>query len=498
MTDYFKDLAAGKQSKETADLITAYVALVRYFLERKESVAKYADDIAREIQERIAAAGVADMAAVYERARNILSRNVYAYSANIAEVVTAAKERRETVPHRFTYWNARRKQPTTIKDIKAAPTADGQSQARAEMAARYPGAVEIPAGDLNAACYMLWLYELTGANASGQEVLKLPTTPALNVFTELKRHTIDQKTEVESAAGTAIVLDNGNGLTLSIPIEKYSEAALKNPNTDKLYKQIALEVARTKDRTFFISGKDFMKARGLKDSKEAQKQAKAALTALAIPLIEYDGGKGGKMGSVALDHIVGYAEMHGFTPGKGKAWYIAGEVGRSVYAHILYASDKYIKQFPAEILTIPNNRQTEYIIVNAFVDARRNGAGQRNENILSVATLLEKCSHIASYDSLKEKGIARKARERIITPLINALNYLQDEQHIFTYRFQEPGGNVYKSGQFEAWENDYSKFITLMVAVEWAEPYQADQTHLIEQREKQAKKASKKKTPAKE
>lgn len=492
MTDYFKDLAAGVESQETKDLYEAYKQILFFFLAKKnEAQPLDAEKIIEELQKRITAAGVQDLTAVYKRARNIFSHSVYALNiATLEEAIQSAAEKKEAAAYKFTHWDAKENKAETIK-IVAPNGKDGSKQAREEMAARYPDAVEIPQKDFMAANYMLWYGEL--ARGADEEepafspLIKMVSTPVVNVLTEMKRSTIDQKREEISAAGRKVILDNGKGLTLSIPIEKYNEAALKDPNTDKLFKQIVLNVAKTKERTFYISGKDFMKARGLKDSKEAQKQAREALTALAIPLIEYDGGK---MGSVDLDHIVGTAKMRGLAPGKGKEWYIAGELGLSVYSHIIDASDKYIKQFPPELFTIPNNKKPEYIIANAFIDARRYNAGEKNENTLSVKALLERCPMIPTYESLPELGYKGQARQRIINPFIKALEYLENEKGLFTYRFQEPGGKLYKNGRFEAWENDYSKFISLMVAVEWKEPYTADQAHLIEQKEKRAKQAA--------
>ena len=147
------------------------------------------------------------------------------------------------------------------------------------------------------------------------------------------------------------------GLTLEAEKSIDDIVSFKNPNADKLFKQLMNEAIAKKQSTIQITREEFMRVRKLKDKKEAYKQLKKAandLYALSVPIktIDENGKKAGKQRTRIFNSI--YIPEHN----GAQAGYIIMEFDKRFYDSLIKNSQ--VIYVPTKILQIPNNKPNSY------------------------------------------------------------------------------------------------------------------------------------------
>ena len=137
-----------------------------------------------------------------------------------------------------------------------------------------------------------------------KDLMTLKSAPEFDFFIDLGTNVLSKATTKRkmTATGQQISITEiltRQGLTLEAEKSIDDIVSFKNPNADKLFKQLMNEAIAKKQSTIQITREEFMRVRKLKDKKEAYKQLKKAandLYALSVPIktIDENGKKAGK------------------------------------------------------------------------------------------------------------------------------------------------------------------------------------------------------------
>ncbi len=281
---------------------------------------------------------------------------------------------------------------------------------------------------------------------------------------------------------TEILANNGVKLEVKESIEEI--VTFKNPNADKLLKQVMDKALKSKQPVVQITLDEFMDVRKLKDRKEAYKQLKKASADLRKTTIKLNGTdiktgkKAGKRDfEICIDRYV--QERNGKQGG-----YVILTLHPAYYADLI--ANKQVVKAPIKLLEIPNNKANSYFFACKFVQRKR----MRNNNIreldnrLSVKTLLD-VSTLPLYKDLKDKG---QFAQRIVTPFVKALDYLE-EIELLSYVFVKHGGEKLTDKELNDIYDNYAFFEDLCIDVTWFN--EPDYKNLNEQRQKRADKQAK-------
>ncbi len=287
------------------------------------------------------------------------------------------------------------------------------------------------------------------------------------------------------------------GITLSFedynPFNAGGDISVGDPNTDKLILQINQIVRKSKQQSFEIPMSDFMSFRGISDRKTALSKAKKACDTLlsAKYRVNSDDIHGG----------VNYVqECYVVTKGKqsgrgGNKIYV--NLSDKLYQHIiLYADEgRQIEQLDKRSVTIPDNYTTAYNIFRKYSSHLRTNPDRPTSHRLSVKTLLD-YSCLPIYPTTNaENGKAgylrfpSEAKDRIIRPFVEALEYLVDNGFFTQYTFTHTNGQPLTNDEVVSVYDDYKLFSSLNVDVIFTN--EPDYTHLIGERSRQKSKADK-------
>jgi len=265
-----------------------------------------------------------------------------------------------------------------------------------------------------------------------------------------------------------------------------------DPNTDKLLLQAQLYTMQTGKQAFEIPLSEFKEFREITDNKTATEKAKRAcetlLNAKLMVSDEHSEFFGGA--NYVQECYVVSRKGRG-----GNVIYI--NLSDKLYKHILdmSKSGKLISQLDRRCVTIPDNYATSYNIFRKYSEHLRTNAGKATSHRLSVSTLLNYCclplypvkkEDIGKDNYLRNRG---EAKNRIIKPFVNALEYLVDNKLFKEYTFTHTNGKPLTPKELKAVYEDYNLFSSLNVDVVFTN--EPDYEHLIEARNKQKDKAKK-------
>ncbi len=230
----------------------------------------------------------------------------------------------------------------------------------------------------------------------------------------------------------------------------------------------------SKDKTVAIPLREYMELCGLKDIKETRKQVRADLLMLRKMSITFTDKTTGDDRNY---YNVSLAQGHGIinsviTITWGDLFYELLKSYPFMPIHHLY--------FKLDLNRLPHSRP----LLRKIHTHKRINAGRPNEDSLSVATLLEECQELPTYEAVMAGN--RNLYDRIIKPFEKNLDALKEA---LTWEYFYSDGTPLKKEDRQAL--NYELFITLIVKFTWKD--YPDQSSLIEAREKRRKREKGKK-----
>lgn len=270
-----------------------------------------------------------------------------------------------------------------------------------------------------------------------------------------------------------------------------------DPNADKLLLQIEILTMQTRRQEFDIPISDFIRFRGLSEKKsdKATDKARKACTTLANAQLTIDHSNE----TASLFGIINYMQECYVLSKKGRGGnLIHVKLSDKLYEHIISMSDsgQFIEQLDKSGMQIPDNYGTAYNIWRKFSSNNRIKAGERASHRLSVKTLLS--FTLLPLYPVNDADIGKpyylryrsEAKERIIKPFIEALEYLVDNKIFKEYTFTKANGKKLNDAELEQLNDNFALFSSLNIDVVFTN--EPDYTHLIENKAKQKTKAEKK------
>lgn len=280
-----------------------------------------------------------------------------------------------------------------------------------------------------------------------------------------------------------------------------SAAPIKNvlltvgdPNTDKLIKQALYITMQTGAQKVVITSEDFKTFRKLKDRKTITENMNDATLGAEISRYREHTitPQTTKRKSIPYFKSVEYESK------RRAGSKITLEWNDEIYEHIntYTRAGTQIMLYDPRINYLPNNKRTEYNIINKMTEHTRTNAGRPNAHTLKVKTLLDVCHMLPLYPETKEEQgqegylkFPSQAPEKIIIPFVGALDFITeptqpcaDYQYLKIYKFTKAKGQELTPGELSEALKDYKKFINLNIEYKFTN--EPDYTHLIDAKAK--------------
>ena len=298
-----------------------------------------------------------------------------------------------------------------------------------------------------------------------------------NTLTKL-RATEGKGLSIDSITGDATI-KRGN-FVLTIP--NYAQLAGLKTSTYQLLDAItiALTESGAKSPTVVLPLGEYMQRRGLKDRKEAKRKAIEDMKVLSSAKISWEEKRGRKSETYSFISLAdsGHVKRNGD---------IVFKFGDTFFNILLsYPTMPY----PPQLQTInakpyPNS----YQLLRCITEHKNMNYGKKNENIISVRTLLDRCPYIPSYDEVMRSN--RHIDDRIIAPFERDMTALAPTlSWHYCHRNNEP----LTDNELE--NMDYTVFEGLNVYVEWVYYPDEIQQRKLERRADEIEKAETKKKRA--
>lgn len=303
---------------------------------------------------------------------------------------------------------------------------------------------------------------------------------ATNALTKVRPDT-KRNTVIDPITNTATV--KHECLTITIP--DFTELAGFKTSTYQLLDALTVKLTETgtKSPTVAISLEEYMSMRKLKDKKEARKQVAQDLDILFNAKISFKEKR--KRGKAPDFHDIRIVSDKGIKNGV-----ITVSFGAAFYNILLGYP---VMPYPAQLWALDSKRNpNSFYFLRKIAEHKNMNAGKKNEDIISVSTLLQSSPFLPAYDEVMETD--RKLTHRIIDPFERDLDALRD-----TLKWTYCHSNNTPLTDEELKALDYSTFTSLLIKVEW-NTY-PDQTkrlkkkaERIEQAEQEKKKRQRKTT----
>ena len=291
---------------------------------------------------------------------------------------------------------------------------------------------------------------------SAEEKLKSFSTVrqggANNEFTKLVA--IDGKTTtIDPITGTATITKGSFSLT----IPNYANLAGLKTSTHQLLDAITVALTETgaKSPSVVLPLEEYMNRRGLKDRKEAKKQVKADLELLRQASItgEEKRGRGSKKETVAYSfvNIADSGELR-------RNGDIVFTFGNTFYKMLLGYP---VMPYPRQLQTVNSKHNpNSYFLLRKIAEHKNMNVGKKNEDIISVKTLLGAVSCIPSYDEVMSAD--KHIDKRIIKPFERDMDALEDT---LSWSYCHSNGAPLTDAELKGFS--YELFISLLVKTEW-------------------------------
>lgn len=298
---------------------------------------------------------------------------------------------------------------------------------------------------------------------------------ATNSLTKLKAST-KRNTTIDPITGTATVTQ-GN-LTITIP--NFEELTSFKTSTHQLLDALTEVFTAQGASTPVVSLplEEYMNKRGLKDRKEARKQADADLETLFNAKISFKEKK--KKGGEQDYHDIRIIDGKGIRNG------IINVTFGTTFSNIL--SGYPLMPYPTQLYRLGKKNPNSYYFLRKLSEHKNMNIEKPNEDIIAVKTLLASSPNLPTYKEVMETG--RQITQRIIEPFERDMNALEDT---LTWEYCHSNGEPL-TGEELSKELTYEDFEKLLIKITWREDYPENEERRKEIRAKRAKKkASKKK-----
>ena len=301
---------------------------------------------------------------------------------------------------------------------------------------------------------------------------------ATNTLTKVKANT-EKNTIIDPITGTATITQGS--LTITIP--NFTEIIGFKTSTYQLLDALTVVLTESgaKDNTVTLPLAEYMKKRGLKNRKEARKQAVDDLNTLYNASISFkEKRKRGQEQNFLDIRLI---------DGKG----INNGIITASFAQAFYNILKGypIMPYPAQLWTLNGKRNpNSFYLLRKITEHKNMNIGKRNEDIIAVKTLLAVAPNLPSYDEVMATG--RQLNQRIIEPFERDMNAFDDT---LTWHYCHSNDTPLTDEELNSMS--YEVFINSLIKTTWRS--YPDQTARLErkaERQEQAKQ-KKKKTTAK-
>lgn len=271
---------------------------------------------------------------------------------------------------------------------------------------------------------------------------------ATNALTKVRPDT-KRNTVIDPITNTATV--KHECLTITIP--DFTELAGFKTSTYQLLDALTVKLTETgtKSPTVAISLDEYMSMRKLKDKKEARKQVAQDLDILFNAKISFKEKR--KRGKAPDFHDIRIVSDKGIKNGV-----ITVSFGAAFYNILLGYP---VMPYPAQLWALDSKRNpNSFYFLRKIAEHKNMNAGKKNEDIISVSTLLQSAPFLPAYDEVMETD--RKLTHRIIDPFERDLDALRD-----TLKWTYCHSNNTPLTDEELKVLDYSTFTSLLIKVEW-------------------------------
>lgn len=245
----------------------------------------------------------------------------------------------------------------------------------------------------------------------------------------------------------------------------------KSVSAQQLFHIIMIEFTRTKSNKFVISLSQYMKYRGLKDSKTAREQFRRDLNLWYRVNVTFEERK-------TKPHPLPFKGMRILqadpNPVNGKAVIVLTDM---FYNYLLLIQSQ-IQMFPLALLKLSAQWDKYAYIMGTYLSyLERVQAGDPNQYHLKIETILQRCY----FPTIEETN---RNTKRIIEYFINAADKLIEIGYLTRYELTDTNGDTANAGRLAS--NDYDYFTSLYFDYATTTP---DQGHLIEARDTQRERA---------
>lgn len=302
---------------------------------------------------------------------------------------------------------------------------------------------------------------------------------ATNALTKVKPST-KKNTVIDPITGTATITQGS--LTITIP--DFTELTGFKTSTYQLLDALTVALTETgaKSPVVALSLEEYMAKRGLKDKKEARKQATADLETLFNATISFKEKR--RKGQEQDFHDIRIIDSKGIRKG-----IINVSFGTSFYNILLGYP---IMPYPAQLWTLNGNRNpNSFYLLRKIAEHKNMNVGKKNEDTIAVKTLLAVAPNLPSYEEVMATG--RQLNQRIIEPFERDMDALEDT---LTWTYCHSNNSPLTDEELASLS--YETFKSLLIKIDWKQ--YPDQTARLERKAEQIAKAEqgkKKKTTKK-
>ena len=302
---------------------------------------------------------------------------------------------------------------------------------------------------------------------------------ATNALTKVKPST-KKNTVIDPITGTATITQGS--LTITIP--DFTELTGFKTSTYQLLDALTVALTETgaKSPVVALSLEEYMAKRGLKDKKEARKQATADLETLFNAKISFKEKR--RKGQEQDFHDIRIIDSKGIRKG-----IINVSFGTSFYNILLGYP---IMPYPAQLWTLNANRNpNSFYLLRKIAEHKNMNVGKKNEDTIAVKTLLAVAPNLPSYEEVMATG--RQLNQRIIEPFERDMDALEDT---LTWTYCHSNNSPLTDEELASLS--YETFKSLLIKIDWKQ--YPDQTARLERKAEQIAKAEqgkKKKTTKK-
>lgn len=302
---------------------------------------------------------------------------------------------------------------------------------------------------------------------------------ATNALTKIKPST-KRNTVIDPITGTATIKQGS--LTITIP--DFTELTGFKTSTYQLLDALTVALTETgaKNPVVALSLEEYMAKRGLKDKKEARKQATDDLETLFNATISFKEKR--KKGQEQDFHDIRIIDSKGIRKG-----IINVSFGTAFYNILLGYP---IMPYPAQLWTLNSKRNpNSFYLLRKIAEHKNMNVGKKNEDIIAVKTLLTVAPNLPSYEEVMATD--RAVNRKIIEPFERDMDALEDT---LTWTYCHSNNSPLTDEELHSLS--YDTFIGLLIKLDWKQ--YPDQTARLErkaERIEQAEKGKKKKTSKK-